>query len=87
MRLLFIFTAILQSTSLVAASAIPPGTNGPHTAAQKDRGISIASESQYCNRKGVDLFKNNENATAADAVSLAPMPLKQPFQIRGTGFS
>ncbi|EGD92903.1 hypothetical protein TESG_00464 [Trichophyton tonsurans CBS 112818] len=68
MRLLFIFTAILQSTCLVAASAIPPGTNGPHTAAQKDRGISIASESQYCNRKGVDLFKNNENATAADAI-------------------
>ncbi|EFE32367.1 uncharacterized protein ARB_00890 [Trichophyton benhamiae CBS 112371] len=68
MLLLSVFTVILQSTSLVAASAIPPGTNGRHTAAQKGRGISIASESQYCNDKAVELFKNNLEATAADAI-------------------
>lgn len=81
MLLLSVFTVILQSTSLVAASAIPPGTNGRHTAAQKGRGISIASESQYCNDKAVELFKNNLEATAADAVSRIPMPLKQLSQI------
>lgn len=87
MLLQSVFTVILQSTSLVAAAVIPPGTNGRHTAAQKDRGISIASESQYCNDKGVELFKNNAEATAADAVSRMPMPLKQIFQIMSTNFN
>ncbi|EFR01131.1 gamma-glutamyltranspeptidase 2 [Nannizzia gypsea CBS 118893] len=68
MHFLFIFSAILQSASLVAGSAIPPGANGNNTTTQKARGISIASESQYCNEKAAELYNNNLEATAADAI-------------------
>ncbi|KAM5441632.1 hypothetical protein MferCBS31731_003313 [Microsporum ferrugineum] len=67
-----IFSALLQSTVLVAASAIPPvpnaGGNGGDTTSQQTRGITIASESQYCNDKATELFRENPEATAADAI-------------------
>ncbi|KAF3482584.1 gamma-glutamyltranspeptidase [Arthroderma uncinatum] len=65
-------SALLHSTALVTASAIPPvpggGSDDGRSTGYAARGISIASESQYCNQKGVDFFKQNKNATAADAI-------------------